>query len=90
MHKYQFTDRFLFTMSILPLARIFIVLGVIFLIVGGLLYLAAKVGFPLFNLPGDIRIERGNLTCIVALGTSLLLSILLTVGLNLLARWLNR
>jgi hypothetical protein len=77
-------------MSILPLARIFIVLGVIFLIVGGLLYLAAKVGFPLFNLPGDIRIERGNLTCIVALGTSLLLSILLTVGLNLLARWLNR
>ena len=90
MHKYQFTDRFLFTMPILPLARIFIVLGVIFLIVGGLLYLAAKVGFPLFNLPGDIRIERGNLTCIVALGTSLLLSILLTVGLNLLARWLNR
>ena len=90
MHKYQFTDRFLFTMSILPLARIFIVLGVIFLIVGGLLYLAAKVGFPLFNLPGDIRIERGNLTCIVALGTSLLLSILLTVWLNLLARWLNR
>jgi len=77
-------------MSLLPLARIFIFLGVIFLVVGGLLYLVAKVGFPLFNLPGDIRIERGNLTCVVALGTSLLLSILLTVGLNLLARWLNR
>lgn len=77
-------------MSLLPLARIFIMIGLLFLIAGGLLYLAAKVGIPLFNLPGDIRIERGNLTCVLALGTSLLLSILLTVGLNILARWLNR
>lgn len=73
-------------MSLLPLARIFIMIGLLFLIAGGLLYLAAKFGFPLFNLPGDIRIERGNLTCVLALGTSLLLSILLTVGLNILAR----
>ena len=77
-------------MSLLPLARFFVILGVVFLIVGGLLYLMAKVGFPLFNLPGDIRIERQNYTCVVALGTSILLSILLTVGLNLLARLLNR
>ena len=77
-------------MPLISLARILIALGLIFLIGGGLLYLAAKTGFPLFNLPGDIRIERGNFTCVAALGTSLLLSILLTVGLNILARWLNR
>lgn len=77
-------------MSLLPLARFFITLGIVFLIIGGLLYLAARTGFSLFNLPGDIRIERGNLTCVIALGTSILLSILLTVGLNLLARLLNR
>jgi hypothetical protein len=67
-----------------------IILGVIFLITGGLLYLAAKVGLPLFNLPGDIRFERENFNCVLALGTSILLSILLTIGLNLLARLLNR
>jgi hypothetical protein len=77
-------------MSLFSLSRIFMLFGLIFLIAGGLLYLAAKVGFPLFNLPGDIRFERGNFTCVAALGTSLLFSILLTAGLSILVRWLNR
>lgn len=76
--------------SILPLARILIIIGAVFLVAGGLLYLAAKTGISLFNLPGDIRIQRENFTCVFALGTSILLSILLTVGLNLIARFLNR
>jgi hypothetical protein len=77
-------------MNLLPIARFFLALGVIFLLIGGLLYLAARVGLPLFSLPGDIRIERENFTCVFALGTSILLSVLLTVILNLLARFLNR
>ena len=77
-------------MSLLPLARIFIALGVIFLGAGILVYVVAKVGFPLFDLPGDIRIERENFSCIFALGTSIFLSILLTIGLNILTRLLNR
>jgi hypothetical protein len=77
-------------MSLLPFARILIILGIIFLAAGGVLYLVARGGLPLFNLPGDIRIERENFTCVLALGTSILLSILLTIGLNLLARLLNR
>jgi len=76
--------------SLLPLARTLIVIGIVFLVAGILVYLAAKVGLPLFNLPGDIRIERENFSCIFALGTSILLSILLTVGLNILARFINR
>ena len=77
-------------MSLIPFARVLIVLGLIFLVTGGLLYLVAKVGFPFFDLPGDIRFERENFSCVFALGTSILLSILLTVVLNLLARILNR
>ena len=77
-------------MSVIPFARILMILGVIFLISGGLLYIFGKAGFPLFNLPGDIHIERDNFSCVLALGTSILLSILLTVGFNLLARFLNR
>jgi hypothetical protein len=77
-------------MSLLPFARILIILGVVLLVSGGALYLVAKLGLPFLNLPGDIYIERENFTCVLALGTSLLLSILLTVGLNLLARFLSR
>ncbi|MFC1997180.1 DUF2905 domain-containing protein [Chloroflexota bacterium] len=77
-------------MSLLSIARVLIIIGVIFLISGGLIYLAARAGLGLFNLPGDIKIECENLSCVLALGTSILLSILLTVGLNLLARLLNR
>ena len=77
-------------MNFLPFARILILIGIIFLVTGGVLYLVAKLGLPLFNLPGDLHIERENFSCVLAIGTSILLSILLTVGLNLLARLLNR
>ena len=73
-----------------PAARILILLGLILVVVGGLFLLAAKLGLPLDRIPGDIRIERGNLTWVVALGTSLLLSILLTIALNLAARFMNK
>ncbi|MBN1148164.1 MAG: DUF2905 domain-containing protein [Anaerolineales bacterium] len=72
------------------IARFLIVLGLTLTAIGGLLYLVARLGIPLGRLPGDIRFERQNFTCLIALGTSLLLSIVLTVLLNLLARLLNK
>jgi hypothetical protein len=39
-----------------------------------------------FSLPGDITIQRGGVTIFVPLATSLLLSVLLTVALNLFLR----
>jgi hypothetical protein len=72
------------------LARLFIVLGVIFILIGGLVYLLGRFGIQLGRLPGDIRIERQNFTCIFPLATSILLSILLTLGLSLLVKFLNR
>ena len=71
-------------------ARLFVILGVVFLVIGGLLYLAARLNLPLGRLPGDIRLGNGNFTCVLALGTSILLSIILTVLLNVVARFLNR
>lgn len=66
------------------------VVGLAILLVGGGLYLAGRVTIPVGRLPGDIRIERGSLTCLIPLATSLLLSIVLTIILNLLARMLKR
>jgi len=71
------------------IARLLVIVGVILIAAGGLIFLAARIGLPLGRLPGDIRIERGSLTCVIALGTSILLSAILTLVLNLLARFLK-
>ena len=42
------------------------------------------------RLPGDIRLQRGGISCFFPLATSLLLSLVLTLLLNLLARLLRR
>jgi hypothetical protein len=74
----------------LQFARALMILGVLILVAGGLLYLAAKMNLPLGRLPGDIILQRGNFTCIFPLATSILLSVLLTFLLRLLVKYLNR
>jgi hypothetical protein len=75
---------------LLAIARILILFGVVLLILGGLFFLLAKTGVTIGHLPGDVRIERGNFTCVLALGTSILLSIILTLLLNIIARSLGK
>ncbi len=75
---------------LLSIAKIFLILGIILLVVGGLLYLAARFNLPLGKLPGDIRIESKNISCLFPLATSIILSIILTVVLSLLARFIGR
>ena len=77
-------------MSMEPLARLLMIAGIILFLVGGLVYLASRLGINLFQLPGDIRLQSNNLTCIIPLVSSILISIVLTVVLNLVIRFLNR
>jgi Protein of unknown function (DUF2905) len=72
------------------LARILVIFGVILIALGGLVYLAARLNLPLGRLPGDIHLQSGNVSCFFPLATMILLSILLTVGLNLIIRLLNK
>ena len=74
----------------LNFARLLIILGLVLLVIGGVLYLAARSGFQLSHLPGNIRLQSGNVTCVFALGASILLSLLLTLILNILVRIINR
>jgi hypothetical protein len=74
----------------LPVARVLIIIGLIFLVVGGLLYLTGRFGMPLGRLPGDIRIVRGNTTIFFSLGTSILLSLILTILFNIIIRYWRR
>ena len=75
---------------LLQIGKILMAVGLAILLVGGGLYLAGWINLPLGRLPGDIRIERGNLTCLIPLATSILLSVILTVVLNLVIRMLRR
>ena len=72
------------------IGKIVIIAGVALVVIGAVIYLAGRMNLPIGRLPGDIRIQRENFTFYFPLGTTILLSILLTIGLNLLLRWLNR
>jgi hypothetical protein len=74
----------------LPTARIFFLIGLAFIVMAGLFYLFGRLGLNLGHLPGDIRIQGSNATCVIALGTSILLSIILTILLNVFVRLSNR
>ena len=71
-------------------ARYLMVAGAILFLVGGGIYLATKWGLPLGRLPGDIRIEGQRGGFYFPIVTSILVSLILTVVLNLLARWWNK
>ena len=77
-------------MTLDSLARIFMIMGIALFVTGGLIFLFSRLGINLFQLPGDIRLQSGNITCLVPLVSSILLSIVLTVILNLVIRSLNK
>lgn len=65
------------------LGKMLIIFGVILVVVG--ILMSAKIPF-LGRLPGDIAIERDGLTFYAPIATSVILSIVLTIILNLFLR----
>jgi len=74
----------------MTLARWMMALGGLLLLTGAGLYLLARLNLPLGRLPGDIRIEGDGFVLYVPLVSMLLVSLVLTVVLNLLARLLAK
>ena len=72
------------------LARYLMLGGLILFLLGGGLYLATKFGIPLGRLPGDIRIEGENGSFYFPITTSILVSVVLTIVLNVIARLLKK
>jgi tellurite resistance protein TehA-like permease len=67
------------------LGRMLIVMGIVILVVGVVLLLAGRVS-GVGRLPGDIYVERAHWTFYFPLGTSIVLSLLLTLVLWLIGR----
>lgn len=72
------------------MGRFLMIAGILLFLVGGALFLAGRFGLPLGRLPGDIRIEGQNGVFYFPLATSILISIALTVLLNLIGRFWNK
>lgn len=65
------------------LAKLLMQVGLFLLIVGGILWLVSRV-VELPTLPGDIIWRKKNVTIYFPIGTMIVLSVVLTVLLNLL------
>lgn len=66
-----------------------IIVGALLALIGVLLLVAPKLPW-LGRLPGDIQIRRDGFRLYLPLGTSLLISVVLTLLLNLLLRLFRR
>lgn len=67
--------------------RILVGVGLLIVVVGGLLMAAGRMGLPLGRLPGDMSYRGKNFSFFAPLGTSLLLSVLLSVIFYVLSRF---
>jgi Protein of unknown function (DUF2905) len=69
------------------LGRLLIAVGLVLLVAGGLLLLLGRTGLPLGRLPGDISYRGKNVSFYFPLGTSILLSVVLSLIFYLLSRF---
>jgi len=70
-------------MEIQPFGKLLIAFGVFLVVVGVLVVLAPKVPY-IGRLPGDIYIKRDNFTFYFPIASSVLISVILTLILNLI------
>ena len=71
-------------------ARYLMLAGIGLFLIGGGMFLAAKFGIPLGRLPGDIRVEGQNGSFYFPVTSSIFVSVILTILLNIVSRFLNK
>ena len=69
------------------LGKMLVAAGLLLAAVGVVLIIAGKLNIPLGNLPGDITYQKKNLTVFAPFGTMLVVSLILTLILNIFSRW---
>jgi len=69
------------------IGRMLLIMGAVIAFIGVVMILAGKLNLPFGHLPGDITYQKKNLTVFAPFGTMLLISIILTLVLNIISRW---
>jgi hypothetical protein len=70
--------------------RVLLIGGIVLIVIAGLLYLFGKLNFPIGHLPGDIYIQGKQGRFYFPLTTCILISIILTILLNLLPKIIRK
>ena len=72
--------------------RLVLLLGVALMVVGGLLMLFGRVPVlkHLGKLPGDIHIQGEHFSCFLPIMSMIIISVLLSLALNIILRLVNR
>ena len=68
------------------MGKIFVIVGIGFILFGGLLFLMQKFNIPIGRLPGDIFIKKENFSFYLPITTCVLVSL----GLTLLLRFFSK
>ena len=68
------------------MGRLLVIAGVVLIIAGLLVMAAGRLGLPLGRLPGDVSYQGKHVRVFAPLGTSLLLSLLISLLLYVMAR----
>ena len=69
------------------LGKSLLAIGILVAVLGGILLLADRTGFPLGRLPGDLSFKGKNVSVYFPLGTSILVSVVLSGVLYLISRF---
>lgn len=75
-------------MDFQTIGRLLLLLGVGITIIGGVMWLLGRFT-GLGGLPGDIRVQTENVSCFVPITSMIILSVLLTIVLNVIIRLLR-
>ncbi|MFA0889941.1 MAG: DUF2905 domain-containing protein [Synergistales bacterium] len=74
-------------MNLTSFGKFLVFSGILLTLLGGLLLLAAKSGILLGRLPGDISFRGKHFFLFAPIGTMILVSLVLTILVNLFLRW---
>jgi hypothetical protein len=79
-------------MDLASVGRLVFVVGIGIAVLGGLLIVFSRVPVlkNLGRLPGDIRIESGSVTCFAPIVSMIILSVILSIAVNVIARLVSR
>ena len=67
-----------------------VIIGLGLVVAGALVWVVGRLGLPLGRLPGDISIQRGGFSAYFPCATSIVVSIVLTILLNVALRLFRR
>ena len=69
--------------------KLLISMGIILCIAGVVVLFLGRFNIPLGNLPVDITYTRKNVTVFAPITTMLVVSVVLTIVLNIIGRWMK-